>query len=186
MSSAIPGCDPSVAFERDYYLHGAVSNKERDARDGHYYTVMWKVTDRSQPVKVRLEYRQQNTGSQDQDPRAGSDHGRPQQQHPLRGERASNMLTAASSPPGGPPWSGGRKSSPKPSPISGIRTSPSARASLRCRRFLCQSAAAARFVIHPRQLSRHDPPQRPSLSARSASSSGCAWRARARSRTACR
>jgi hypothetical protein len=59
----IPGGNPMVAFERDYHLRGAVSIKERDARDGHYYTVMWKVTDRSQPVKVRLEYRQQNTGA---------------------------------------------------------------------------------------------------------------------------
>lgn len=59
----IPGLDPSVAFERNYHLHGAVSNAERLARDGHYYAVMWKVTDRTQPVKVRLEYRQQNTGT---------------------------------------------------------------------------------------------------------------------------
>ena len=59
----IPGLDPSVAFERNYHLHGAVSNAERLARDGHYYAVMWKVTDRNQPVQVRLEYRQQNTGT---------------------------------------------------------------------------------------------------------------------------
>ncbi len=59
----ILGGNPSVAFERDYHLRGAVSIKERDARDGHYYTLMWKVTDRSQPVKVRLEYRQQKTGA---------------------------------------------------------------------------------------------------------------------------
>jgi hypothetical protein len=58
----IAGFDPSVAFERNYYLHGAVSNAERTARDGHYYSVIWKVTDRTQPVTVRLEYRQQNTG----------------------------------------------------------------------------------------------------------------------------
>ncbi|MCE9520082.1 MAG: hypothetical protein K8R87_11095 [Verrucomicrobia bacterium] len=58
----IPGIDPPVKFERDYYMYGAISNKERLARDGYYYEVMWKVTDRSQPVKVRFEYRQQNTG----------------------------------------------------------------------------------------------------------------------------
>lgn len=58
----IPGAEPPINFEREYHLHGAVSNKERSARDGHYYSVMWKVTDRSQPVKVRLEYRQQNSG----------------------------------------------------------------------------------------------------------------------------
>lgn len=59
----IGGLDPSVTFEHNYHLHGAVSNAERSARDGHYYVVMWKVTDRSQPVTVRLEYRQQNTGT---------------------------------------------------------------------------------------------------------------------------
>ncbi|HEY2573649.1 MAG TPA: hypothetical protein VGH65_06260 [Verrucomicrobiaceae bacterium] len=59
----IPGVDPPITFERDYYLYGAVSNKDRLLRDGHYYVVMWKVTDPSQPVKVRLEYRQQKTGT---------------------------------------------------------------------------------------------------------------------------
>lgn len=60
--AAIPGADPPINFEREYHLYGAVSHKERIARDGHYYVLMWKVTDRSQPVKVRMEYRQQNTG----------------------------------------------------------------------------------------------------------------------------
>ena len=59
----IPGADPSVNFEHIYHLYGAVSNKDRLERDGHYYAVMWKVTDASQPVKVRLEYRQQKTGT---------------------------------------------------------------------------------------------------------------------------
>jgi len=65
-STPIPASDPSVPFERDYHLHGAITNKEREAREGHYYTVMWKATDRSQPVKVRLEYRQQKSGMTDQ------------------------------------------------------------------------------------------------------------------------
>ncbi len=60
--TVITGVDPPITFERQYHLHGAISNKERRARDGHYYVVMWKATDRSQPVKVRMEYRQQNTG----------------------------------------------------------------------------------------------------------------------------
>jgi hypothetical protein len=59
----IGGLDASVTFEHNYHLHGAVSNSERSARDGHYYAVMWKVTDRAQPVQVRLEYRQENTGT---------------------------------------------------------------------------------------------------------------------------
>lgn len=55
--------DPSISFEKQYHLHGAVSNKEREERQGHYYTIFWQVTDRTKPVKVRLEYRQQKTGA---------------------------------------------------------------------------------------------------------------------------
>lgn len=62
IGTPIPSADPSIPFERDYHLYGAISNKQREARVGNYYSVMWKVTDRSQPVKVRLEYRQQATG----------------------------------------------------------------------------------------------------------------------------
>ena len=59
----VQGGDPSINFEREYHLNGAITNSARVARDGHYYAVMWKVTDRTQPVKVRLEYRQQKTGA---------------------------------------------------------------------------------------------------------------------------
>lgn len=59
----VAGLDASVAFEHNYHLRGAVSNAERNLRNGHYYAVMWKATDRTQPVKVRLEYRQENTGT---------------------------------------------------------------------------------------------------------------------------
>jgi hypothetical protein len=31
-------------------------------RGGHYYSIFWKVDDRSQPVTVRFEYRQANNG----------------------------------------------------------------------------------------------------------------------------
>ena len=58
----IRGQDPTILFERDYYLHGAVSLAEQMERAGHYYTVTWKADDRSQPVTVRFEYRQKNTG----------------------------------------------------------------------------------------------------------------------------
>ncbi len=54
--------DPSIPFERQHYLYGAVSQKEMAERYGNYYTVFWKADDRSQPVKVRLEYRQSLTG----------------------------------------------------------------------------------------------------------------------------
>ena len=54
--------DPSIPFERQHYLYGAVGQKELSERYGNYYTVFWKADDRSQPVKVRLEYRQKLTG----------------------------------------------------------------------------------------------------------------------------
>ena len=53
--------DPAVFFERQHHMHGAVRAADQLGRAGHYYTVMWKADDRSQPVTVRLEYRQANT-----------------------------------------------------------------------------------------------------------------------------
>lgn len=64
IAQPIPAADPSIPFERDYHLWGAITNKQREARIGNYYAVMWKATDRSQPVKVRFEYRQPATGMQ--------------------------------------------------------------------------------------------------------------------------
>lgn len=63
INKPIIAAEPSIAFERQYFLHGAVTKKEREARQGHYYTVFWKATDRSLPMTVRLEYRQQKTGA---------------------------------------------------------------------------------------------------------------------------
>jgi len=54
--------DPSLSFERQYHLHGAVTLAEQLERAGHYYTFFWKVSDRTQPVTLRFEYRQQKTG----------------------------------------------------------------------------------------------------------------------------
>lgn len=54
--------DRALTFERQYYLHGAVTLAEQMERAGHYYTIFWKVTDRTQPVTLRFEYRQQKTG----------------------------------------------------------------------------------------------------------------------------
>jgi hypothetical protein len=54
--------DPAIVFERAYHLHGAVTMAEQMERAGHYYTFFWKVNDRTQPVTVRFEYRQANTG----------------------------------------------------------------------------------------------------------------------------
>jgi hypothetical protein len=58
----IEASDPSLRFERDALLHGAISVEERRALQGDYFTIFWKAEDRSQPLKVRLEYRQKNTG----------------------------------------------------------------------------------------------------------------------------
>jgi hypothetical protein len=63
----IPGtpvrtADPAIEFERDYHLYGAVTKADIHAREGHYYTIFWQANDRSQPVKVRFEYRQANSG----------------------------------------------------------------------------------------------------------------------------
>lgn len=63
LNKPIVAAEPSISFERQYLLHGAVTKIEREARQGHYYAVFWQATDRSQPVKVRLEYRQQKTGA---------------------------------------------------------------------------------------------------------------------------
>ena len=54
--------DPAMQFERDHHLFGAVTRAEVSERYGHYYTIFWKADDRTQPVKLRFEYRQANTG----------------------------------------------------------------------------------------------------------------------------
>ena len=50
--------DPAILFEREHHLRGAYTAAEQAKRTGSYYTIMWKVKDRSQPVTVRFEYRQ--------------------------------------------------------------------------------------------------------------------------------
>ncbi|MDB6136981.1 MAG: hypothetical protein JWO94_53 [Verrucomicrobiaceae bacterium] len=57
-----PATDRSIRFEQERLLYGAVTNAERLARNGQYYTVAWKADDRTQPVTVRFEYHKQNTG----------------------------------------------------------------------------------------------------------------------------
>jgi hypothetical protein len=55
--------DPSISFEQKYYLYGAISEEEVAAREGIYFNVHWGVKDRSQPVKLVLQYRQAKTGA---------------------------------------------------------------------------------------------------------------------------
>lgn len=54
--------EPAIQFEREHHLYGAVTKAEIMDRGGHYYTVFWKADDRNQPVTVRFEYRQANSG----------------------------------------------------------------------------------------------------------------------------
>ncbi len=62
-TAKINSVDPSIPFEQQYLLHGAVSNDDRQARSGNYYTFFWRADDRTQPVKLRFEYRQSVTRS---------------------------------------------------------------------------------------------------------------------------
>ena len=56
--------DPMVRFEQQHYLHGAITAEERNARQGHYYTLWWDTVDTSTPTTVRFQYRQLETGPQ--------------------------------------------------------------------------------------------------------------------------
>jgi hypothetical protein len=58
----LKGGDPAIRFEKQHYLYGAITHAEQMNRAGQYYNVFWKVDDRSQPVTVRFEYRQRETG----------------------------------------------------------------------------------------------------------------------------
>ncbi|HEX2749764.1 MAG TPA: hypothetical protein VHM91_17270 [Verrucomicrobiales bacterium] len=54
--------EPSISFEQKHYLYGAVSDEDREARRGNYYTVFFRTPDRATPVRARFEYRQSTTG----------------------------------------------------------------------------------------------------------------------------
>ena len=54
--------DPMIAFERQHYMHGAITAADQQSRFGHYFAIHWKVDDRTGPVTVRIDYRQTNTG----------------------------------------------------------------------------------------------------------------------------
>jgi hypothetical protein len=53
--------DRAIPFEKEYHLHGALTAAEQRARFGDYFTAFWKVEDRSLPVTVSFDYRQQNS-----------------------------------------------------------------------------------------------------------------------------
>lgn len=54
--------NPTILFERQHYIYGAVTKKEIVDRFGHYYAFFWKADDRSTPVTVRFEYLQAQSG----------------------------------------------------------------------------------------------------------------------------
>ena len=62
-TARITAVDPSIPFEQQHLLYGAVSREDRDARRGNYYSFFWKADDRTQPVRLRFEYRQSLTRS---------------------------------------------------------------------------------------------------------------------------
>lgn len=54
---------PEIIFEYQHHLHGAVTMADHVEKFGHYYAVLWKVTDRDAgPVTVRFEYQQALSG----------------------------------------------------------------------------------------------------------------------------
>jgi hypothetical protein len=58
-----PTTDEMVAFERQRYAYGAVTNSiDRLELRGHYYNFFWR-TKQPGPLTVRFEYRQANLGS---------------------------------------------------------------------------------------------------------------------------
>ena len=63
-SARIETPDEMVRFEPRHRLYGAVSNEERRAREGHYYTFPWRTTDKTSDAALLFEYRQENTGAE--------------------------------------------------------------------------------------------------------------------------
>jgi hypothetical protein len=54
--------NPTILFERQHFIYGAVTKKEIVDRFGHYYAFFWKANDRTGPVTVRFEYQQAQSG----------------------------------------------------------------------------------------------------------------------------
>lgn len=60
---AVPDAtEPAIPFEQKHHLFGAVSEEDREARRGNYYTIFFRTQDRTTPVRARFEYRQSATG----------------------------------------------------------------------------------------------------------------------------
>lgn len=53
-----------IDFEYRRKLLGAVDNDDKHERWGNYFTIFWKVDDRSAPATIQLHYRQAQSGPQ--------------------------------------------------------------------------------------------------------------------------
>ncbi len=56
--------DPMIRFEKRHFLHGAVTEAEREERLGHYYTFFWEAPPNTPPLTLRFEFQQARTGEQ--------------------------------------------------------------------------------------------------------------------------
>lgn len=54
--------DPMLRFERQHFLHGAVTEEARRERFGNYYTFLWNAPPSQGPVTLRFDYRQSRAG----------------------------------------------------------------------------------------------------------------------------
>ena len=54
--------NPTILFERQHFIYGAVTKKDIVDRFGHYYAFFWKTTDRTGPVTIKFEYLQAKSG----------------------------------------------------------------------------------------------------------------------------
>lgn len=59
----MPTRDRMIKSETNSRMWGAITNSERADRLGNYYTAHWHTKDTTTPAKVRIEYRQANTGA---------------------------------------------------------------------------------------------------------------------------
>lgn len=63
--------DQAIPFEYKHYMYGAITSQEKRDREGHYYTVMWRV-EKTGPVTIRFEYRQGDSRSEVKRQEAGA------------------------------------------------------------------------------------------------------------------
>ena len=52
-----------IRAEMNKRLYGAVTEKARELRKGHFYAVSWRKLSGNRPVKIVFEYRQQSSGA---------------------------------------------------------------------------------------------------------------------------